>query len=78
MRKLLLAAALVVSTSVAFAQAPAETTAPAAAPAAPAAAPTEAAKPAQTAQKPTKKASKPRETREQKARRIAKKYGVTW
>jgi hypothetical protein len=91
MRKILLAAAMVMAcaaahaqglTTVQIAQATStpEAAAPAqAAPAPQAAAPEAAAPPAAQPSKPAKKRqAKRRETDEEKARRIAAKYGVSW
>ena len=89
MRKIILAAATVLACKAAYAQtlpnfqiaqatAPAASPAPAAAPA-PQASSRETAIPAAQSAKPAKKRHvKRRETDEEKARRIAAKYGVSW
>jgi hypothetical protein len=90
MRKILLVAIIAVACEAAHAQgmstfelaqatsAPAEQTAPAA-PAPQAAAPDATTQPAAQPSKPAKKRqAKRRETDEEKARRIAAKYGVSW
>jgi hypothetical protein len=91
MRKILLAAAMVLTcaaahaedlTTIQIAQAtptPEAATPPQAAPAPQAAAPEAATPPAAQPSKPAKKRqAKRRETDEEKARRIAAKYGVSW
>jgi hypothetical protein len=83
MRKIILAAAMVFACEAAQAQGltnfqVAQATAPTAAPAPQAAAP-EAVTPTPRPAKPAKKRhAKRRETDEEKARRIAAKYGVSW